>query len=94
MEDDVTAATKASWLHRIEELEHRISLEINETAVGTVEQVLIEGIRGEQPFGRTRTGKLVHLDAPARIGSMVEVRIEHAGPFSLRGTPIDALALA
>jgi len=93
MEDDVSAETKARWLHRIEELEHRISLEINETSVGSIEQVLIEGIRGEQPFGRTRTGKLVHFDAPARIGSMVEVRIEHAGPFSLRGTPVDALTL-
>lgn len=94
MEDDVPAATKAEWLHRVEAIENRISREINETYVGTVQEILVEGIRGEQPFGRTRTGKLVHLDAVARIGSMVDVRIEHAGPFSLRGTPVDALVLA
>jgi tRNA-2-methylthio-N6-dimethylallyladenosine synthase len=94
MEDDVPAATKAEWLHRVEAIENRISQEINQGYVGTVQEVLVEGIRGEQPFGRTRTGKLVHLNAPARIGSMVDVRIEHAGPFALRGMPVDALALA
>lgn len=94
MEDDVPAATKAEWLHRVEEIEHRISQEINDAYLGTVQDILVEGIRGEQPFGRTRTGKLVHLDAPARVGAMVDVRIEHAGPFSLRGMPVDALVLA
>lgn len=94
MEDDVPAATKAEWLHRVEAIELRISQEINDGYVGKVEPVLIEGIRNDQPFGRTRTGKLVHLDVPARIGSTVDVRIEHAGPFSLRGNPVDSLVLA
>ena len=40
------------------------------------------------------TAAIVHLDAPARIGSLVDVRIEHAGPFSLRGMPADALVMA
>jgi len=93
MEDDVPAEVKAERLHRVEAIEARISQEINNTYVGTVQQVLVEGVRGDQPFGRTRTGKLVHIDAPARIGSMVDVRIEHAGPFSLRGVPEDALVL-
>jgi tRNA-2-methylthio-N6-dimethylallyladenosine synthase len=94
MEDDVPDAVKAARLHRIEELEGRISQEINDGYVGTSQTVLIEGVRNEQPFGRTRTGKLVHMDTPARIGGMVDVRIEHAGPFSLRGTPADALVMA
>jgi tRNA-2-methylthio-N6-dimethylallyladenosine synthase len=85
---------KAARLHRVEEIEARISLEINSRYVGTVQDVLVEGSRGEQPFGRTRTGKLVHLDAPARAGSLVDVRIDHAGPFSLRGTPEGALVMA
>jgi tRNA-2-methylthio-N6-dimethylallyladenosine synthase len=93
MEDDVSAAVKSERLHRVEEIELRVSQEINDAYVDTTQQVLIEGIRGEQPFGRTRTGKLVHLDAPARAGSMVDVRIAHAGPFSLRGVPVDAVAL-
>ncbi|MCC7362969.1 MAG: tRNA (N6-isopentenyl adenosine(37)-C2)-methylthiotransferase MiaB [Dehalococcoidia bacterium] len=94
MEDDVPAAVKAERLHRVEAIELRISQEINDRYAGTVQEVLVEGVRGEQPFGRTRTGKLVHIDSPARVGSMVAVRIEHAGPFSLRGVLEDALVLA
>jgi tRNA-2-methylthio-N6-dimethylallyladenosine synthase len=37
--------------------------------------------------GRTRQNKLVHLTGPASwLGSLVDVRIEHAGPYALRGT--------
>ena len=36
--------------------------------------------------GRTRHNKLVHLSGdPSLVGSAVTVRIEHAGPFALRG---------
>lgn len=94
MADDVPAAVKAERLHRVEELEHRISQELNNRYVGTVQRILVEGMRGDQPFGRTRSGKLVHLDTPARTGAMVDVRIQHAGPFSLRGVEEDALVLA
>ncbi|HEY4668499.1 MAG TPA: tRNA (N6-isopentenyl adenosine(37)-C2)-methylthiotransferase MiaB [Tepidiformaceae bacterium] len=94
MEDDVPAEVKAERLHRVEAIEARISQEINDAYLGTTQEILIEGVRGEQPFGRTRTGKLVHLDQPARVGSLVEVRIDHAGPFSLRGAAQDALVLA
>lgn len=93
MEDDVPAEVKAARLHRVEEIETRISAEINATYSGTVQQILVEGVRKDQPFGRTRTGKLTHLGAPARAGALVDVRIEHAGPFSLRGTPADSLVL-
>ncbi|MFN0147675.1 MAG: tRNA (N6-isopentenyl adenosine(37)-C2)-methylthiotransferase MiaB [Dehalococcoidia bacterium] len=93
MPDDVPAGVKAERLHRVEEIEGAISLDINSAYAGTTQQVLIEGVRGTQPFGRTRTGKLVHLDVPARVGSLVDVLIEHAGPFSLRGQPRDALAI-
>jgi tRNA-2-methylthio-N6-dimethylallyladenosine synthase len=94
MADDVPPEVKAERLHRVEEIEGRISQEINDAYVGTVQEILVEGIRNGQPFGRTRTGKLVHLDEPARVGSLVDVRIAHAGPFSLRGALTDALVLA
>jgi len=93
MEDDVPATVKAARLHAVEELEEGISQEINDRYVGTVQQILIEGVRNEQPFGRTRTGKLVHLDLPARIGTLVDVSIERAGPFSLRGAVRDSVVL-
>ncbi len=41
--------------------------------------------------GRTRQNKLVHFTGPADlVGSFVRVRIEHAGPYSLRGRRVDA----
>lgn len=93
MEDDVPADVKAARLHRIEEIEGRISAAINAGYVGTTQEILVEGTKGEQFFGRTRTGKLVHVDVPARVGSLLNVRIDHAGPFSLRGEPVEALTL-
>lgn len=89
--DDVAHTVKAARLHRVEEIEERISQEINSSYVGTKQQILVEGLKNDQPFGRTRTGKLVHVDAPARIGSLIDVHIEHAGPFSLRGSFADAV---
>jgi tRNA-2-methylthio-N6-dimethylallyladenosine synthase len=39
--------------------------------------------------GRTRQNKLVHLAGPAEwLGRFVTVRVEHAGPYSLRGVPL------
>ena len=36
--------------------------------------------------GRTRQSKLVHLEGPAAwLGSLLDVRVEHAGPYALRG---------
>ena len=37
--------------------------------------------------GRSREGKLVHVaGAPALVGGLVRVRVEHGGPYALRGT--------
>ncbi len=41
--------------------------------------------------GRSREHKLVHLAAgPELIGRLVRARIEHAGPYALRGTVVEA----
>ncbi|HCV00275.1 MAG: tRNA (N6-isopentenyl adenosine(37)-C2)-methylthiotransferase MiaB [Dehalococcoidia bacterium] len=92
--DDVPTDVKSERLHRVQAVEERISLELNEAYLGTVEIILVEGInkRG-QPYGRTRTGKLVNVDTAARVGSLIDVSINHAGPFALRGAPVDSLAV-
>ena len=37
--------------------------------------------------GRSRENKLVHVaGGPALVGELVRVRVEHAGPYALRGT--------
>jgi tRNA-2-methylthio-N6-dimethylallyladenosine synthase len=41
--------------------------------------------------GRSRQNKLVHLDGgPELVGRLVTARIEHAGPYALRGTIVEA----
>ena len=43
---------------------------------------------GVRLSGRTRQNKLVHLTGPAAwLGTPVDVRVEHAGPYALRGRP-------
>ena len=43
---------------------------------------------GPSVTGRTREHKLVHLAAdPSAVGRLVPARIEHAGPYALRGKP-------
>ncbi len=92
--DDVPAEVKSERLQRVNAIEERISREINESLLGTTQTILIEGVSKKgQHYGRTRTGKLVHLDAPARTGALVDVHIDHAGPFALRGSAVDALAV-
>jgi tRNA-2-methylthio-N6-dimethylallyladenosine synthase len=47
-----------------------------------------EGTDAVHLSGRTRQNKLVHLAGPASwLGTLVDVRVEHAGPYALRGTP-------
>ena len=44
--------------------------------------------------GRTRGNKLVHLSGPTSlVGGEVTVRIEHAGPYALRGSVLEAIDL-
>ena len=94
MADDVPAEVKAERLQRVQAVEARISRERNAASLGTVHTILVEGVNAKgQPYGRTRAGRLVHLNAPARAGTLADVRIEHAGPFALRGTALDALAV-
>ena len=94
MADDVPADVKAERLQRVQAVAERIARERNEACLGAVHAILVEGVNAKgQPYGRTRAGRLVHLDAPARAGVLTDVRIEHAGPFALRGAALDALAL-
>jgi tRNA-2-methylthio-N6-dimethylallyladenosine synthase len=47
--------------------------------------------RGPHVSGRTRGNKLVHLAGEANLlGREVRVRVDHAGPYALRGVPVGA----
>lgn len=73
-------------------LVQRKSREANERLVGTNQEVLIEGIGQDgRPFGRTRTHKLVHIEAEGACafrqpepGMLVQVTVEAATSATLR----------
>ena len=70
----------------------RSSLLRHEARVGTVEEVLVEGVsrRDEgRVSGRTRQGKLIHFAPPSdglRPGSLASVRVDHGAPHHLLGS--------
>jgi tRNA-2-methylthio-N6-dimethylallyladenosine synthase len=90
MEDDVPEEAKHERLRAVEQLEARVSFEINQRFLDTRQQVLVESRREGRWSGRNRLGKLVHFEGDAKIGDLVDVRIEHATAWSLQGTALPA----
>jgi tRNA-2-methylthio-N6-dimethylallyladenosine synthase len=90
MEDDVPPAVKQERLHAVEELETRISFEINQRFLDTEQHVLVETQREGRWSGRNRQGKLVHFEGEAAAGALVMVHIEHATAWSLQGRALPA----
>jgi tRNA-2-methylthio-N6-dimethylallyladenosine synthase len=94
MEDDVPLEVKKERLHAIEELEERISTQLNLRLEGTDQEILVEGRRESRWYGRTRSNKLVHFVGETQIGDVVTVHIDRATAWSLQGTTAaDALPL-
>ncbi len=84
--DSVSDDAKAERLHRIEELQERVSAEINNTYVDHVVEVLVAGRKKGRWFGRTRTDKLVFFDSDDCLaGRLVSTRITRASPWALQG---------
>jgi tRNA-2-methylthio-N6-dimethylallyladenosine synthase len=96
LEDDVPQAEKMRRLHAVEALQERVSREINEALLGTIQEVLVEGENEGTFTGRTRTNKLVHFGATAApaFGTIVPVRIDKPTAWSLQGELIPAGAVA
>ncbi len=88
--DDVPADVKQQRLHAIEELEARVSAEINAVLLDTVQEVLVESVRDGRASGRNPAGKLVHFTADASPGDIAAVRIERTSAWSLQGTALPA----
>ncbi len=87
--DKVPEDVKARRLSQVHELQARITREINESFVGQVVEVLVEGQSPGNPnlwTGRTRSHHVVNFAGPAGLkGHLVYVLIEGAGQHSLRG---------
>ncbi|HPA81975.1 MAG TPA: tRNA (N6-isopentenyl adenosine(37)-C2)-methylthiotransferase MiaB [Thermoanaerobaculales bacterium] len=84
-------------LQRLFALTDRISLELNQSLVGTVARVLIDGSsrRDTEVWqGRGEDNRVVNFPRTGRegIGDVVEVRIRHGAAHSLRGEAVAAAA--
>ncbi len=90
MADDVPDAVKQERLHAVEQLEARVSAEINAGLLDTEQEVLVESRREARWSGRNRLGKLVHFEGEATPGEIVRVRIERTTAWSLQGTALPA----
>ncbi len=88
--DQVPDEVKVERLARVHAIQEAITREYHEAARGTEEEILIEGFRPgtSQPFGRTRTNKIVNLDSGnnVRQGDIVPVWITRGLKHSLMGT--------
>ena len=101
-DDDVPLAEKKRRLHRVEEVQAKIALEINQEYIGNVEEVMVEDTNtthGRRQWkGRNRTNKWVFFPEPDanepgaacafQPGQLMKVRIEHATAWSLQGCAV------
>ena len=93
MEDDVPPEEKERRRRALEELQKRISGEINRRLLGQTVEILVEDKVKGKWRGRTRTNKLVFFeDDRDWRGKLVNVRITWAGPWSMQAELVDERA--
>ena len=89
MPDDVPELEKTRRIVELQALQKRIQGELYVSAIGRIEQVLIDARSRRRDWelsGRTSGNTVVNLSGdPAWIGQEVPVRITDANPNSLRG---------
>jgi tRNA-2-methylthio-N6-dimethylallyladenosine synthase len=98
--DDVSEAEKTERIVALQALQRRIQTELNEAAVGSIVNVLVDSAsrrRESEVSGRTGGNTVVNFPVPADtptaaaaswIGRTVPVQIERAGPHSLWGRAV------
>jgi tRNA-2-methylthio-N6-dimethylallyladenosine synthase len=88
LEDDVSTIEKTRRIVALQAMQKDIQLELNQQAVGTLQSVLTDSRsrrRSWELSGRTTGNIAVNFSGAASLGEEVQVRIQHAGPNSLRG---------
>ena len=86
--DQVPDETKHERIERLVELVQRVARERNESRVGGVEEVLVEGASRTDPSrlrGRTRRNTTVNFVGAAAPGTLVSVEIDAATSTTLSG---------
>ncbi len=89
--DDCPKALKLSRLQHLQATIEANATRISQAMVGTVQKVLVEGPSKKNPqelSGRTENNRVVNFSAPhaqGLAGTIIDLRITHAHPHSLRG---------
>jgi tRNA-2-methylthio-N6-dimethylallyladenosine synthase len=87
--DDVDETTKTERIVRLQACQRDVQLRLHGSMVGSVVDVLVDGRsrrRATELSGRTSGNTVVNFPGPAElVGRLVRVRIQQAGPHSVRG---------
>jgi tRNA-2-methylthio-N6-dimethylallyladenosine synthase len=88
LDDTLSRKEKQERLDRLQDRQHVVTLELNQTLLGSIQEVLVEGPsrRGDQLFGRTSGNRITNIAADSSlVGKIVTVRIVQAFQNSLIG---------
>lgn len=93
LHDDTPREVKLKRLQHLQATIEENVARISQSMVGKVERILVEGPSRKDPnelAGRTENNRVVNFPAPLAshprlIGQMIDVKINHAYPHSLRG---------
>lgn len=100
-ENQIDEETAEQWRNEIMELQQEISLDKNETFVGKIMQVIIEGYSSDDDVYVGRTYRdapgvdglvFVNCDYELMSGQIVDVRINEVGPYDMIGGIVDEFA--
>lgn len=100
-ENQIDEETAGQWRNEIMELQQEISLDKNETFVGKIMQVIIEGYSSDDDVYVGRTYRdapgvdglvFVNCDYELMSGQIVDARINEVGPYDMIGGIVDESA--
>lgn len=100
-ENQIDEETAEQWRNEIMELQQEISLDKNETFVGMIMQVIIEGYSSDDDVYVGRTYRdapgvdglvFVNCDYELMSGQIVDVRMNEVGPYDMIGGIVDESA--
>ena len=87
--DQVDEEIKKDRFNRLAECQNKIIREINESLIGTTQEVLVEGASKKNEnilTGRTRANKIVNFQGETNlIGKIINVKINEANTWALHG---------
>ncbi|MDP2778696.1 MAG: TRAM domain-containing protein, partial [Anaerolineales bacterium] len=92
--DSVPAPVKQERYERLMELQQNISLQVNQSYVGKMLDVLVEGFDNGLSIGRSyrdapEIDGLVLVEGQAKVGAIVPVRISGAMAYDLTGALVE-----